>query len=586
MSGRSALGSAGTAGEELVKLMDAGATPTTLEVCKGLATMALEELGLRLNLRPAQCAIVLGEILHRVVADRRQVALGRLRDGTYNEAIRKEFNQVAAAGELLEIGDEETFGRMRLVRLSQMSAKWEDLLRVKDNQGPAGMRGLRAALWLGRRNARTVRRLKSELAGTLESAIKAYLANGEVVKEYRDRLLVKASGSGSSDEALVLSPAPGGMEEGAAVAELQTLLPWFNDADAYRMALTLDFDPKLISFVGANLPGDSSTAKEACRILSVDPALFFASIAPEGNAVETIGSQTVRNIESLASEYPRSVEALKVLAFTHHENIPIEFLTSYFLGVPFVKKKDLYHARMVLDQVVGPLLERGFLCFHHCMIRVNPLAQVIWRSHFGGDPATLSDKLLAFVSLRPASGLEMLADGWSPAAVAGRSVCRAVMSVRLKDRINFRASIASMGNLSGAEYSLIAGELWSRIIVREIYVKIMHGYVKGDHKFFPLKSSEDLGDDLQSIDWMAFVASFSGAKFEAASGLYVRLMENGELLKGLNVSMVRCLNILNSNIMVDRVDTRLGALKISSVFPGVTAFSSVKAEDPLEHDLK
>lgn len=584
MSDGSVLEARSAAGKELVMLMDAGATPTTLATCEGLAEMVLEELGLRLNLRPARRAAFLGEILSRVLAESTQTALRQLDDGTtHREANAKAYNQVAAAGELLDMGNKEAFQNMRLARLPQMSAKWENLLRVKDNRGQAGMRRLRAALWLGRRSAKTGKRQANELCIPLESAIKAHLADDDVAKEYRDRILVEAAESRSSDEAPELSPASSRMDEDVAVAEMQALLPWLDDVNSYRLALALDLDPKLMGYVGAHFQGGKSTVREACRILSVDPALFFASIAAQGDAIEAIGRQTVQSINSLEAEYPRSAEALEFLAFTYHENIPFEYLASYFIGGSYVKKKDLYHARMVLDQIAGPLKDRDFIDFRLGMVRVNPLAQAIWRSHFQRDSTRLRDKLLTFAQSDPVRSFDLLAEGWSPATTAGRRVCNSVMAIRLQDQLDNRSAMSDSGRLSGAEFVLVIREYWSRLFMEENCFLILHRLASDDRVIKMeefLRAPEVVNRDLQAVDWFTFIhrlGTADGRKaLDAAFGLIGSLIEERGRNSDMQVSGAELLAILRDKLLEDEVQTRLGVLRMSSVFPGIDTEGSLE----------
>ncbi|GAA4536550.1 hypothetical protein GCM10023192_34740 [Amycolatopsis samaneae] len=117
---------------------------------------------------------------------------------------KKHFFFVAAAGELLRLGDKADFVTIWEARRNGPNAikeDWKTLLKKAGKGGVMVERRLRAGIWLGYKAAISGLRNQGDSFAALEVAIKAYLVSGEVAKDLRERFSSEeatADGEGAS----------------------------------------------------------------------------------------------------------------------------------------------------------------------------------------------------------------------------------------------------------------------------------------------------------------------------------------------------------------------------------------------------
>jgi hypothetical protein len=149
--------------------MKEGASPANLEGRDGLAGMILDELDLPGQLPPGRRLVLLHRVLTGVATQARGHALARFDAGEHSSF------QVAAAGELLGLADEQARERVRR-KYYQDDSAWDAKLKERDNRGPVRRRQLYASLWIGGQSPRNVLRVQDKLLRAFESAIKLYVA--------------------------------------------------------------------------------------------------------------------------------------------------------------------------------------------------------------------------------------------------------------------------------------------------------------------------------------------------------------------------------------------------------------------------
>ena len=180
---------------DLSGLVETGVTWTALDTCQGLASLVLKELRIEGTVPLDVMTKLLDLILRRVVDHQRQLALAQLRNpdlrpGQY-EATETPCFQVAAAAELLQLTDKESFNQVEQIRIKHVGGTFSKLLEKSDKKGPTAQRRLRAAIWIGAGSERTTAsdRNGPKLIDALESAIREYLRNDAVQAELRSRLI-------------------------------------------------------------------------------------------------------------------------------------------------------------------------------------------------------------------------------------------------------------------------------------------------------------------------------------------------------------------------------------------------------------
>lgn len=163
-----------------------GIAPTNLQECEALVYVLNEELSPPQTLSPGRQIALLYEAVHSVVTRAREQAIAQAT--TEMSQHRNPIFQVAAAGELLGLHDTATFVQLRrLVGLSD--EEWRHLAKRGDNQGPQNRRHLYAAVWIGRRSARTGERLQATLLEALEADIRLYLSSAQARQQLAELLV-------------------------------------------------------------------------------------------------------------------------------------------------------------------------------------------------------------------------------------------------------------------------------------------------------------------------------------------------------------------------------------------------------------
>jgi len=207
MDDQTAAISLSTARRDLERLVMEGTTLVALEGCRGLARMVFDHLGIQEPISSGGHATFLQEVLKNVIDEHMQHAIKRLRELPLRNAGHDPSFQVAAAGELLRITNQELFDEVISRRKPMISETWSELRNKPHNQGVAEEFQLRAAIWVGAKSARTGERRQDKFLDALESAIKVYIA-----KRHKGlRVLVSESAvSGSAkDSDATTSAAPG-----------------------------------------------------------------------------------------------------------------------------------------------------------------------------------------------------------------------------------------------------------------------------------------------------------------------------------------------------------------------------------------
>ncbi|MFJ9781071.1 hypothetical protein ACIRSS_15890 [Amycolatopsis sp. NPDC101161] len=208
--------------EDLAYLARVGASRIALESCQGLASMVQGELelgplavGRRVNLLEA--------ILNAVLRDSREAALAGLGTTTHHKARQVDAFRVAAAGELLQMTDEEAFSKILAVRLEQHETTWSKMMEKVGKSGPATERQLRAAQWMGWKNTGGMSRKRVELLAALLVALRVHLADEEVASALRAQFAddVEPAAKKSDDDV----PSPAAADENATTSSFATDVP-------------------------------------------------------------------------------------------------------------------------------------------------------------------------------------------------------------------------------------------------------------------------------------------------------------------------------------------------------------------------
>lgn len=99
------------ASDDLAVLVAEGLRDSSLELCTSLASIVLQELKLFNPVSPGARIVILREVLEGTVREVRELAFQQHHEGTYRSASKKPHFQVAAAGELLGLTDDDMFDR-------------------------------------------------------------------------------------------------------------------------------------------------------------------------------------------------------------------------------------------------------------------------------------------------------------------------------------------------------------------------------------------------------------------------------------------------------------------------------------------
>ncbi|WP_143202416.1 hypothetical protein [Amycolatopsis sp. CB00013] len=177
------------------------ASRIALESCQGLASMVQDELKLG-PLAVGRRVNLLDTVLNAVLHDSREAALAGLNTTTQHKARQVDAYQVAAAGELLQLTDEAAFSKVLAVRCKQHGTTWSEMMEKVGKGGPATVRQLRAAQWLGWKNIGGMSRKRVELLAALLVALRVHLADEEVASALRTQFAddVESAAKKSDDD--------------------------------------------------------------------------------------------------------------------------------------------------------------------------------------------------------------------------------------------------------------------------------------------------------------------------------------------------------------------------------------------------
>jgi len=214
-----------TPDEDLAYLARVGVSHVALESCQGLASMVQGDLKLG-PLAVGRRVNLLEIVLTTVLRDSREAALLEL--GTTKHKARKvDAFQVAAAGELLRMTDEQAFSKVLAVRLVQHETTWSEMMKNVGKSGPATEWQLRAAQWLGWKNIGGMSKKRVELLAALLVALRVYLTDEEVANALRAQFVddVDIAAEKSDDDV----PLSGTANENATVSSPSTETPDASD---------------------------------------------------------------------------------------------------------------------------------------------------------------------------------------------------------------------------------------------------------------------------------------------------------------------------------------------------------------------
>jgi hypothetical protein len=165
---------------DLGRLVKDGVTPAALQASPSLFRMVADELEASYDVSLGVQGNLLNEVLTTVVDEQRQQAFALREDVPLKASADVPCFQVAAAGELLELTNEVIFEKYRDDRCKQMQTTWQAVKEKQDKSGRLADLRLRAALWIGRETVKSGETWQPIMLATLESAIRAHLANDEV----------------------------------------------------------------------------------------------------------------------------------------------------------------------------------------------------------------------------------------------------------------------------------------------------------------------------------------------------------------------------------------------------------------------
>ncbi|MEV6717256.1 hypothetical protein AB0M48_35095 [Lentzea sp. NPDC051208] len=235
------------------------------------------------------------------------------------------------------------------------------------------------------------------------------------------------------EDFLKLAPSLEVMDEGQSIQAVRDAFEAVDEAEAYHLALLLNFDPPLVRQASEYLLAEEMPIATACSIISADAGVFLDALARRMRQQRPT-RRIEQTIAELEREHPRSIEALDFFAYTHHERISAEHVMSYLMRLPLIKQTERTHALLVYEEAVEPLIDAGLVEHHGPFARVNPLAQCIWRKLRASrkDEVRLRVSQLDFGLERPLRHAFTLAEErWSVTTIAGRWLSELALVSRL-----------------------------------------------------------------------------------------------------------------------------------------------------------
>ncbi|MFK4102905.1 hypothetical protein ACI2L1_23025 [Streptomyces sp. NPDC019531] len=160
----------------LTRLAEVGVkSPQALEQSSGLERLFLALLGVDGRLSYGSRRVVLEELLSRVADDARRRSLRRTAESPFVKQREESIFQVAAAGEILGLTDEESFKEKYEKWCGSKSyEKISQELKNKGNEGSRRGRQVRAGVWFERSRS-CVRGIEKDLIKAFESELETYI---------------------------------------------------------------------------------------------------------------------------------------------------------------------------------------------------------------------------------------------------------------------------------------------------------------------------------------------------------------------------------------------------------------------------
>lgn len=286
------------------------------------------------------------------------------------------------------------------------------------------------------------------------------------------RRAVAAEPAEDLSDALKLSPRPADMDQARTEEIIQAEFPDAIDADIYRLALTLHFDPTLTKAVCGYIKAKGMTIGTACHIAAVDAGVFLDSLAEYlGQASVTQRFRTT--LESIEANHKNSMDALDLLVFVQHDRVSAEYVTCYLTGWKLVEPDRLHHHTLVYENAIGPLCDDdGLVDCDGGYSYMHPLAQAICRELRWNRMEEVRKRTLAVTEeIDEANNrifnetFSLILAGWSPVAAASRVVAQLVLGYRVIDRTH-RFAFSRAGRRTGAGWTVFLQGLWRQQLYR------------------------------------------------------------------------------------------------------------------------
>ncbi|WP_280450675.1 hypothetical protein [Nocardia cyriacigeorgica] len=357
---------------------------------------------------------------------------------------------------------------------------------------------------------------------------------------------------------------------------VRVAFPDANDADVYHLVLLLHFNPALSKCVCAYLCTKKIPVARACEIIETDPSVFLDAIARHAG-LPILTRQLRQMVNKLQEENPRALDALDLIAFTYHSNIPADYVMSYLTGRHYITRETIEYGLLVYDDAISPLLDVSWIDRRRMVLHVNPLVQAVLRDARKARADEIwkrySKCAVDFNATEDVRAL--LLAGWSPFAVAHRSVAQMMTAVRLHPQLQEKDA-SKVESVIGGTWLLFAKEFSRRtlqVVLSYSYLlravdmlewiennptKDLEGSDKENFWFDPRRFIDIYSLDFSNVDYLAE----SGGVFISRSREFFRNISEYEDGNGSRDGL-RAMRFLSGHFD-DLIETRVGLLSFSA----------------------
>ncbi|MGV9679325.1 hypothetical protein ACWDSJ_28940 [Nocardia sp. NPDC003482] len=287
-----------------------------------------------------------------------------------------------------------------------------------------------------------------------------------------DRRAAAAEPAEDLSDALRLSPRPADLDQARTEEIIQVEFLEATDADVYRLALTLHFDPCLTKAVCSYIKAKGMTIAVACRILAIDTALFLDSLA-EYLQQPSVTRRYQGVLESIESKYKKSMDVLDLLVLTQHDRVSAEYVTCYLMGWKVVEPDMIHHHVLTYESAIDPLFDADLVHCDGTYTYMNPLVQTVCRNLRRHAARGVLERIQAVkeevedIDDRIYSQtFSLIVAGWSPVVAASRTVAELIASHHLKDILLYESGFSKAGRRAGAEWLEFLKEAWRAELYR------------------------------------------------------------------------------------------------------------------------